>query len=62
MSNDHLKSVDPKTGKLYGGPVAKRKHKCPTPAFWRFANRFAKREKWFIGGFLGALQEAWGKK
>jgi len=30
--------------------------------FYRFASKIAKRDKWFIGGFLGAVWEEWNEK
>jgi hypothetical protein len=30
--------------------------------FYKFANRIAKRDHWFIGGFLGAVYEEWKEK
>jgi len=31
-------------------------------AFYRLASKIAKRDKWFIGGFLGAVWEEWNEK
>jgi hypothetical protein len=42
---------------------------APTPAnsmtiddFYKFARRIAKRDKWFIGGFLGEVWKEWNEK
>jgi hypothetical protein len=30
--------------------------------FYKFASEIARRDKWFIGGFLGAVYEEWNAK
>ena len=61
----HAKAKKESPSLRKGKPRRKPKKNAQVKAleeFYRFASKIAKRDKWFLGGFLGAVWEEWNEK